>query len=132
MNIINENDEKSEKLDYNKFLNSNSLHISILYSHFNYFFLWKNVKELEQYKIVLSDCSIQNLQKEYKYVKKENLMIDLPSLITCAYLDILPIIAACTLAAAAAACVPACPPVSVVPGGPPVWSLSLWTTPLAL
>lgn len=94
LNIINENDEKSEKLDYNKFLNLNSLHISILYSHFNYFFLWKNVKELEQYKIVLSDCSIQNLQKEYKYVKKENLMIDLPSLITCAYLDILPIIAA--------------------------------------
>lgn len=90
---IEENLPKTEKFNYYEFINSNNFHISILSKHFNYFFLWKNIIELPQYKIFISDCSITDLQNQYKRITNEELIIDLPSLITCAYLNILPHVA---------------------------------------
>lgn len=93
LKILEENLPHTEKFNYFDFLNNNHLHISILSKQYNYFFLWKNVLELPQYKIFISDCSITDLQNQYKRISKDDLVIDLPSLITCAYLNILPHVA---------------------------------------
>ena len=90
LKIIEDNLPKQEKIDYLDFINSHHFHISILANNFNYFFLWKNVIELPQYKIFISNCSIDDLNNQYNSITEKELIIDLPSLITCAYLDILP------------------------------------------
>lgn len=89
LKVLEENIPQTEKINYLDFLNDNHLHISILSGKYNYFFLWKNALELPQYKIFISDCSINDLQNQYKNITNNDLIIDLPSLITCAYLNIL-------------------------------------------
>lgn len=89
LKILEENLPKQEKVDYLKLLNGHHFHISILAEKFNYFFMWKNVIELPQYKIFLSDCSVTDLKSQYDTINENDVIIDLPSLITCAYLDIL-------------------------------------------
>lgn len=89
LKILEENLPKQEKIDYLNFLNRHHFHISILAKKFNYFFMWKNVIELPQYKIFLSDCSVIDLKCQYDNINENDVIIDLPSLITCAYLDIL-------------------------------------------
>lgn len=89
LRILNDNLPKQKKIDYLNFLNEHHFHISILAKKFNYFFMWKNVIELPQYKIFLSDCSVPDLKRQYDNISEKDVIIDLPSLITCAYLDIL-------------------------------------------
>ena len=89
LKILDANLPKQEKVDYLKLLNEHHFHISILAKKFNYFFMWKNVIELPQYKIFLSDCSVLDLKMQYDNISEKDVIIDLPSLITCAYLDIL-------------------------------------------
>lgn len=89
LRILNENLPKQKKIDYLNFLNEHHFHISILAKKFNYFFMWKNVIELPQYKIFLSNCSVPDLKRQYDNISEKEVIIDLPSLITCAYLDIL-------------------------------------------
>lgn len=93
LKLLEENLPQTEKFNYHDFINSNHLHISILSKQFNYFFLWKNTKELSQYKIFISDCSINDLQNQFNKITNEDLIMDLPSLITCAYLNLLPHVA---------------------------------------
>ena len=89
LRILNDNLPKQKKIDYLNFLNEHHFHISILAKKFNYFFMWKNVIELPQYKIFLSNCSVPDLKRQYDNISEKEVIIDLPSLITCAYLDIL-------------------------------------------
>ena len=89
LRILDDNLPKQKKIDYLNFLNEHHFHISILATKFNYFFMWKNVIELPQYKIFLSDCSVPDLKRQYDNITENDVIIDLPSLITCAYLDIL-------------------------------------------
>lgn len=93
LKILEDNLPRQNKIDYLKFLDTNYLHISILSHKFNYFFMWKNIIELPQYKIYISDCSIMDLRNQYGRITENAVIIDLPSLITCAYLDILQYVA---------------------------------------
>ncbi len=89
LKILDANLPKQEKVDYLKYLTEHHFHISIFAKKFNYFFMWKNVIELSQYKIFLSDCSVHDLKRQYDSISEKDVIIDLPSLVTCAYLDIL-------------------------------------------
>lgn len=93
LKIIEKNLPEQKKIDYLNFINSHYFHISILANNFNYFFLWKNILELPQYKVFISSCSIDDLNNQYNDISENDVLIDLPSLITCAYLDILPYVA---------------------------------------
>lgn len=91
--MLEDNLPKQNKVDYLKFLENNNLHISILANKFNYLFLWRNTFELPRYKIYMSNCYVEDLRSQYNKITKNAMIIDLPSLVTCAYLDILPYIA---------------------------------------
>lgn len=93
LKIIEKKLPEQKKIDYLNFINSHYFHISILANNFNYFFLWKNILELPQYKVFISSCSIDDLNNQYNNISENDVLIDLPSLITCAYLDILPYVA---------------------------------------
>lgn len=89
LKTLEDNLPRQNKMDYLKFLETNNLHISILANKFNYFFMWKNVIELPQYKIYISDCLVMDLRNQYNRITEKAVIIDLPSLVTCAYLDML-------------------------------------------
>ncbi|MFA6856304.1 MAG: hypothetical protein WCR31_03750 [Treponema sp.] len=76
--------------DYIKFLENNHLHISFLaIKKFNYLYIWESSRYLSDMHIYSSNGNFEVIRKEYDAATTDKAIIDLPSLVTCAYLGVL-------------------------------------------
>lgn len=82
---------KQNEFDYVGFINKNHLHISFLVnSGFDYFSLWKASQVIKGFKIYISSGDLnkeRQVNSDIQTAKK--VIFDLPSLISCAYLNLL-------------------------------------------
>ena len=82
---------KQNEFDYVGFINKNHLHVSFLVnSGFDYFSLWKASQVIKGFKIYISSGDLnkeRQVNSDIQTAKK--VVFDLPSLTSCAYLNLL-------------------------------------------
>lgn len=87
---INKLSPPHQPVDYIKILKENHLHISFLTIYkFNYLYLWESSRYLPDMHIYSSNGNFEAIRKECGAAKTDKAIIDLPSLVTCAYLGVL-------------------------------------------
>lgn len=88
--ILNQIYPSPQPINYQKLINDNYIHISLLtINQFNYFDLWESVRNIREIPIYYNKSNYALLNREILNSKTNKVFIDLPSLVTCAYIDIL-------------------------------------------
>ncbi len=91
--ILSQAFPEPQPIDYQKILNDNCIHISLLTTNqFNYFDLWESTRNISEIPIFYNQSNYAIFNRENANVKTNKVFIDLPSLVTCAYIDILPLL----------------------------------------
>lgn len=82
---------KSNPIDYIKILDSHKLSLSLLsMTKFNYLYIWKSCQIIDGMYNYISNGDVTDIVKTANIINSiSEILIDLPSLVTCAYLDIL-------------------------------------------
>lgn len=88
--LLNQALSEQQTIDYQKILNDNYIHISLFsVNSFNYFDLWESARNICGIPIYYSKSDSKILNHENANANTKKVFIDLPSLVTCAFLDIL-------------------------------------------
>lgn len=88
--ILNQIYPSPQPINYQKLINDNYIHISLLtINQFNYFDLWESVRNIREIPIYYNKSNYTLLNREIFNSKTNKVFIDLPSLVTCAFIDIL-------------------------------------------
>lgn len=90
LNILNKAYPEENKIDYQKLINTNRVHISLLtVNKTNYLDIWESQSYIPEIPIYYNNSKADLLEKENKNAKANIIIIDLPTLITCSFIGIL-------------------------------------------
>ncbi|MBQ3641380.1 hypothetical protein II906_05605 [bacterium] len=96
LNILTNAYPENNKIKYQKLINDNKVHISLLtVNKTNYLDIWESVGNISEIPIYYNNSKASLLAKENLNAKEKIIIIDFPTLVTCCHigiLDLLPIL----------------------------------------